>query len=364
MIHILILLADETPTKKRGVQMSKHQPSLEDWRELYRASTDFMNIKPWTWMSDSDLFGVQDPQSGEIGYCCIMGELGEVFALALYLGSEGLEAYLKIQSSQIDVDNPDLLHIQRCLMASWEDRESLEKADLQTIRDLGLRFRGRNAWPRFRSFLPGYVPWFLTKQEARFLTVALQQATGVALRFRKDAGILNPPGNNLVLVRIPGSKGKNAGWKDAWLEPPPQKRDDPVGPVDEIRVQRIKKNITIRKGTWEIDFFYFPVPVQEGGRPYFPPTGIIMEHSRGLALHSWLASPWSFFPEFLESLLSFIEEMGILPKRILVSKPETVKILWLITSALKIDLKMVEVLEAVDEFRREMDTRFFGIPGD
>jgi hypothetical protein len=35
-----------------------------------------------------------------------------------------------------------------------------------------------------------------------------------------------------------------------------------------------------------------------------------------------------------------------------------------ITSALNIDLKMVDVLEGTNEFRTEMDVHFFGIPED
>jgi hypothetical protein len=351
--------------KRRMLIMPNPKPSVKDWKELYQAATDFMKIKPWAWLSDSDLFGVQNPQNGEIGYCCIMGELAEVYALAVYLGSEGLESYLKIQTGAIDADDPDVLHIQKCLVASFEDRESLEKEDLQTIKKLGLRFRGSRAWPQFRSYLPGYVPWFVTKEEARFLALALQQAIEVALRSKEDSGILKPPKRGLVLVRVPGLADEKAGWEDVWVKPlAPEKDDQPVAPVDELRVQRIKKHIRKRTGTWEIDFFYFPAPVQQGERPYFPRTGIIIDHNKGFVLHNWLAPPWSFFYEFRESLLSFVEKNGILPKRILVSKPESLWMLNSIAAALSIDLKMVDMLEGINELRTEMDAHFLGMPQD
>ena len=62
--------------------------SLMEWKELYTAAVELKKIEPWAWMYDSDIFGVLNPASGEIGYCCIMGALGEVYALAVYLGTE------------------------------------------------------------------------------------------------------------------------------------------------------------------------------------------------------------------------------------------------------------------------------------
>lgn len=63
--------------------------SKEVWQELYGAARDFRNVECWDWMSDSDIFGFLNPESGEIGYCCVLGAFGEVFGLVVYLGTEG-----------------------------------------------------------------------------------------------------------------------------------------------------------------------------------------------------------------------------------------------------------------------------------
>ena len=58
--------------------------------------------------------------------------------------------------------------------AMLADREDLETPDRTTIRELGLKYRGRVSWPLFRRTVSGYVPWFLEADEAVFLTMALQ----------------------------------------------------------------------------------------------------------------------------------------------------------------------------------------------
>jgi len=60
--------------------------SLQEWKALYEAALEFKELAPWNWMNDTDFFGVKDPVSGEIGYCCIMGAAGEYYALGLYSG--------------------------------------------------------------------------------------------------------------------------------------------------------------------------------------------------------------------------------------------------------------------------------------
>ncbi len=335
--------------------MGDSSPSVQEWKNLYDAAIKFKEIECWNWMWDSDVFGVQNPANGEIGYCCVMGELGEHFALAVYLGTDGLEGYLKIQSGEILPGDVDVLHIQKCLMASFEDRKILRGPDLQLIKELGLKFRGRKSWPLFRSYRPGYLPWYLTGEEARYLALALQQAIVVALRFKEDEGMLAPPKENHYLVRGPEKEGEGLRWKEKWLEPSPLEGAEIVAePVDEARLERIRETASRSRGIWEADFFYFPGGAEGGERPYFPLSFLLVDHRSGLILNAHLAGPPDYGSEFIEKFLSTIESTGRLPEEVLVKKGEVFKLLEPVTSRLEVKLGKVRRLISLEEARAGM----------
>ena len=118
--------------------MPEEQPGIEDWKNLFDAAIKFKEVDCWDWMWDSDLFGIQNPKNGEIGYCCVMGKNREHFALGVYLGTEGLEGLNKVQDRDVVKENSDLLHFQNCLMASFEDRSDLREKDFEISRKLPL----------------------------------------------------------------------------------------------------------------------------------------------------------------------------------------------------------------------------------
>ncbi len=329
-------------------------PSIQEWKNLYDAALEFKRIRCWDWMWDSDIFGVQNPESGEIGYCCVMGRLGQHYALAVYLGTEGLEGYLKIQSGEISPDDIDALHVQKCLMVSFEDRKFLREPDFRVIKELKLKFRGRKSWPLFRSYRPGYLPWYLTKDEARYLTVALQQAIVVALRFKEDKDMLVPPKENQYLVRVSEKEGRGLKWKDEWLEPLPLEKEVVAEPIDEARLERIGKTVPRGRGIWEVDFFYFPGGVKEGERPYYPCTLLLVDRGSGFVLNAHLAKPSKYSSEFMDKFLSTIENIQHLPKEVLAKKEEVFKLLEPITSRLGIKLRKVERLISLEEVRAGM----------
>ena len=331
-------------------------PSLQEWKALYEAALEFKELAPWNWMHDTDIFGVKDPVSGEIGYCCIMGAAGEHYALGLYSGSEGLYGLSRILSGDFSEFEDETPYIQNCLMASFEDRKCLQKQDLRQIKSLGLKFRGRNAWPRFRNYTPGFFPWYLNDEDARFLTIALKQAMDVSLRFKKDPGLLVHPSKDHYFVRVPDKPGDDIIWKDEWLEPLALKMDDtPVIPVEETTLERIKKARLQRGGIWEIDFFYVPAALRENEeRPYYPYMSLLVDHNSTLILKSQLEKEADCKSTFPVKFADFIEHAEIMPDELLVKRYDVYRIMEPLSAELGIEINMVESLPALEYARESM----------
>ncbi len=337
--------------------MKESQPSINDWQRLYDVAVEFKKLKCWNWVLDSDVFGIQNPANSEIGYCCITGYLGQHFALVVYLGTAGLEIYLKARSGQMSENPLDMFADQNCLMASFEDRETLSKEDRAVIKGLGLRFRGRNQWPQFRSYQPGHPPWNLNKDEAEYLTLALQQATEVLLRFREDPDMLDSPEKSRHLVRVPEKIDGEYRWTDEWLEPKPlEENSEPaIPPINEIRLQRIKKTVKRKGGSWQIDFFFTPAPVKDGDeKPYYPYAVLYVDSHQGIVLNVNMMNPADYMIEIPNSLMGVIENAQVIPNEILVKKEKTLELLNLIASRLGIRLRLVDRLEMLEQAQASM----------
>ena len=112
------------------------------WKELYAAAGKFYALKPWEYFDDSTLIGVRNPATGETGYGCILGALGEVLAFCFYRGAEGLDFHLKAQAGKIDVESKDFVLVQNCLMTEFTYKEELEIEDLNVIKKNRVQISG------------------------------------------------------------------------------------------------------------------------------------------------------------------------------------------------------------------------------
>lgn len=341
--------------------MANPNPTLEEWRRLYDVAMRVKELAPWEWMAEDQVFGVQNPETDELGFVSVMGALGEHYSVAVYLGARGLYDFLAIEEAGDAAPAESILEVPQ-LQASFADREILHNEDRQIIKQLGLKFRGRNAWPLFRSYRPGYFPWYLEADEARFLTVVLEQTLDVTPRFREDPALLETE-DEQYLVRVPHRKDDGLAWDDRIMDVPPPERP-PIRLMMDIPLLEKLKQSPQRSSRIEMDFFMFPVPFQEkkGARPQFAYMLLTVEAQSGFVMGSDLLKPeptlesmWGQVPLYA---VRHFASLGIVPQEVAVRSGLLFSLLKPLAKELSFTLTPSRRLRALDSAKDFLLDRF------
>lgn len=337
-----------------------NRPTEEQLSELYAAAKDFKQAQPWKWMHDLDLICVENPKDKKLGYCSVMGGAGEHFALGVYMGDEGLASLGKLMDVKGPVSHQHILHAQDCLMCSFEDRELLTSEDRKQIKSLGLSFRGKNAWPMFRRYEPGYEPWYLNEEECVFLTHALRQTLFVVANMLTKQ-VLQQIEHGITIARYSELKNGQLEWHSKE-----QRINFPTLTVttvtidDDMLIQRLKKTGRKSKHLLQVDISYMPSAVQEkrNARPYFPRLIVIADAQSGMIVDFEMFQRMDDDIDItLNKLIHFSLEYG-LPQEIQVRSEAMVAILQDLCDKTGIQLKLVKRLACIDEMMRDMVQHF------
>ena len=335
--------------------MPEPDPTPTEWRQLYAAAAQIMRIAPWQWMMEDQLFGVQNPDTGEIGFVSVMGHLGEHLAVAVYRGPRALYDFLVLH------DNPamaptSVIEMEQ-LQVAFGDRDQLTDRDRRLIKELGLKFRGRQAWPYFRSHRHGHWPWYLEAAEVRFLAQALEQAALVIPRMYNDPVLLDSTELDTYLVRVLSRNGDHVSWGDQRMtipaEPPP-----PVTFLMSSELLARVKRLPRKRATLEIDYFVLPVPIGSGHeRPLLAKMVLLVDHDTGMVIGSEFLQREPGVDDPLALILvavaRLLERSRSRPTRILANSPLVAQFVEILGEELGYTVEVVPYLaqlEAAREF--------------
>ena len=328
-------------------------PSLEQWKRLYELMDEIKELEPWEYMYEHNLFGIQFPEKDNLGFVSVMGNLGEHFAIAVYMGKKGLDGFLTMQRVGYRL-TPDIVLQVPQLQASLEDREMITPEDRKVIKQLNLKFRGEKAWPQFRSYRPGCFPWYLEKEEAQMLIHGLEQLMDVAPRFKKNPDMLElPEPDRESLVRV----YENGKWADR-----PQKIKFPAEPPLRLRMNmealNYLKSLRKQSAIVEVDIQMMEQAVKDAkfDRPYFPFMLMIVEKQSHMILSVDLLSPlpsleemWEHIPEKVtETLANYL-----LPKEIQTKDPLIALLLSPLEKEVGFKVNLVSRLPTIERAQRE-----------
>lgn len=360
---------------RKRVERDALAPTPEEWQRLYAAATAFKAVKPWHILTEDQGFSVEDPETGTLNYCIITGELGDHLALILCLGPEGLGAYYdairRIEDATGDLEEQDasicMLNAPQ-LQASFEDRDFLTDEDRRVIKDLKLRFRGRQAWPMFRSYHPGRLPWYITGAEARLLTVALEQALvvvgdadWVSAQYDERAEELD---GTLPIRYLDGDT-----WRYRWEKPQPLFPQYEM-PADEEWLTEMRRKLPQTKAELQFHMALLSGAIEDGPLPpYYAHLLLLVDVNSGMLLSQQvlLAKPSveAMLQTIPSELIKMFEALKMRPETLQVATERLYRILALPAGLLGIrllakpELPMLEEgLAAVERFLRGEEDLF------
>ena len=131
-----------------------------------------------------------------------------------------------------------------------------------------------------------------------------------------------------------------------------------IPPIDEVRLQRIKKMVSHKPFIWEGDLFYALLTIHKGGRPYFPFLSFFVDHQSGYILKGEFLEPLEYRANFQEQFLRLLESVRFLPQEVRVKREEVFKLLEPITTKLEVKLMLVQKLSALEEAQKATEDFF------
>ena len=343
-------------------------PSHEEWTRLLDATVRFKQLKPWEWTENEDYFAITNPETNETGYCVILGAAQESFGLNVYIGPQAglyLQELTRPFSGEYEHDTEELLFTTHAITVSFEDRDMLDRQDLAIIREQGMKFRGANAWPIFRSYEPGKSPWMLSGEQARFLTAALEQSIHVSRRFHENPEMYyehdqtEEGTGEKRLHRVPMQADGQIEWHDEWLPwYVTGKLLEPYIFPDEIKLQQLKK---LKKSaeTWECDFYYASVTIAENKtvRPYYPRLCLWVHPLDGNIMTAEITPESDCRSLFVQQLILLLESSNIKPKNIETGSTKAFFALKDTADRLGISIGYNPMLEALLNAKEALDER-------
>ncbi len=262
--------------------------------EMLDAAFMFRKAKPWQHIGSEDVFAVK-LSNGEIGYCSIMGQGGEHFALGLYVGAKGFATLYKtisLGSSQPEEIFQEHLTFD-CINCDFMNAADVLPDVKAVIKEYaaskGMKIPRPHGWPDFTRHRPYHEPWQITDEtDAKLITEALDAAVAVARKLEvSDADSLgfDVLEDNVKRKIFEGKKvpclvpdGKGAyDWTETPL--PAFVKDEYPSPKfnNDILIHRVKSLPKISCNIWS-RVFHFPIAVntnKEDGVPVYPTIIVI-----------------------------------------------------------------------------------------
>src|SRR6266404_5073642 len=312
-------------------------PCRETMERLLLLANELFRRRPWELLQEDQLVMVKSPDSGEMCFCMLMGSLGEVVAMLVFVGAQGYRGLRAMQSQSITTG--EYRALQRTLSIEFAERRELKPPDRELLKALGHQLRPRVRTPMFRSARPGYHPWYVTEGEARTLIACARAVLAVC-----DS--LQPywENNCYPLVSLDGAR-PTIQITEPPCFPEPILEMPELNPAQIAAVRKLP-----RRGVFEIDRAHSAAAIGEkNDRKACSSICLAVDAETAIAYPPEVVSPEQSNGDVLViALLNAIQSLDAIPRTVRVRSRENKMLLSALAAELGIQVEVATKLPAFD----------------
>jgi hypothetical protein len=312
-----------------------------------------LQLRPWKLIDDAELVLYRDPATGQMHYCSVMGALGEVFSVHVYIGDPGLRMFHQIAKEQLS-DPFEFYANQSSVAVEWVVRGELEKPDKDLLAWLGHHYTPSVSCPKFRAVRRGFFPWYVSAEEARILTKCIQAVTTVVLELQKPLA----PDFWSVEYFYPLVTNTSADVSHIDMVEVPPPADAPIQPAhaDPERLARVRRMDLPIRGVTELDYFYTGGAVGMKDERKACASAALAVDADTAMLYSAKATVASTAPAdgIMDALLDSIETTRSRPQEVRVRNPQLQQALEPLLNAMGLPIRATKRLPALDHARKAL----------
>lgn len=265
--------------------------------KIYDKALEYFGTKLWKQLYDMDLFAIEFSDK-EIGWCSVMGKLGEHISLAVYVGNEGLKTFYDMMNGSpdemTDEEYQELLFGQNCLQCTLETKDMMFPDELKEFKTYtertGNKIKGeKRKFIHFAKYEPHCVPWYIKgKKDLSYIEQTLEAAVEVAKKLseKSKAELGFPPEEQNEMPKTVPLLSKTKGgfnWKTIEL---PQEIAVPYF-VPRLSNEAVEELSSFeRNGTIECKVFRLPFPLQnkKSDAPRYPAILLALDTDSGMII--------------------------------------------------------------------------------
>lgn len=289
----------------------RKEADIKQWARLYELALKLKEQRPWDFLSDADLIAIQVKGQEEPVYCCTMGSGGEYYAVACYIGQQGLaDLYSVMTAEESDLPLEYIMLEQSNLSCCYGRRDEVSPEQKKVIKELGYRFRGEGNWIYFESYQPGYIPYILDQPEAELLLAVYPELIRAIQAFCAGEIAVDFEAGMHLLRRYDEGRGEYVN--ESVKLPAADKQYPNIGLANDLQKKRLKKQKRVDQEI-VLDLFYMNRGVKDRAydRPVNPQILLMMDVDSEMILAAEMLTPeMDLIGEILNTFCGYIEANG------------------------------------------------------